>query len=693
MDLREFKKEFIDDVQVTAEAENTGSSEAFVQKTCELLYFYDELSEEHIHCYYEATVGRKKFKVDAYTSYDYDNVYTYTLIISDYSGSIEESRLTKSEAEVLYSRLSTFIEECMTGRLKKEIDFSAPIYSLVDEIFSKQKEIRKFALYIVTDKLMSDRITELETKTINDIPCEYHIWDINRLYRLIDRGENENDEIVLSEFQVAGIPCLKATSVEIEHCVCYLCVLSGTLLADIFDKYGSKLLEGNVRTFLSVRGKVNKAIRATILSGQKNMFFAYNNGIAATASEICIENINGMPHIVSLKNLQIVNGGQTTASLSNTRYKDKASLDGIYVQMKLTVVDDPELSGEIIPNISKYSNSQNIVKDADFFSNHDFNRRMQKISRQLDAPAAPGFQYGTRWFYERARGQYENEQKKMTASEKRQFQIKNPKNQMFDKTMFAKLENSWLCLPHKVCMGAQINFNFWAERIENDWKLDSDIFNELYFKNVIALLIIYSFLSKQIPKEKWFRKAYKSSIIMYTMSFLSHKINNQFKGKTINRSVIWQNQKLDDVLESVLIEIAEIVHDFIMNAQRPVDSLLTWTKRTECWERCKSLPYELPKIFESILVTEEVINSAIAEGRKTHQSQSGIETQFEVKNYGVSFWKKVIDFVVEKRCLTPTEWSILKTVKNIERGFLPSEKQSAVILKILKKIRDEGFVE
>jgi hypothetical protein len=164
--------------------------------------------------------------------------------------------------------------------------------------------------------------------------------------------------------------------------------------------------------FLQTKGKVNKGIRTTILT-KPTLFFAYNNGIAATASSIDIQTINGIPHIQKITSLQIVNGGQTTASLAMALLNDKKDdsenkIAQISVPMKLSIVNH-EKALELIPNISRYANSQNKVSESDLWSNHPFHIRMEDFSRRIKTPATDGKQFGTRWYYERANGQYQQE--------------------------------------------------------------------------------------------------------------------------------------------------------------------------------------------------------------------------------------------------------------------------------------------
>ena len=58
------------------------------------------------------------------------------------------------------------------------------------------------------------------------------------------------------------------------------------------------------------------------------MFLAFNNGISATADFIELDKSGGF--IKSVKNLQIVNGGQTTASIYHTWKNDKVDLSLVY---------------------------------------------------------------------------------------------------------------------------------------------------------------------------------------------------------------------------------------------------------------------------------------------------------------------------------------------------------------------------
>ncbi|MEG2013056.1 MAG: AIPR family protein [Anaerovoracaceae bacterium] len=690
MELHEFRKDYLENVKAIAAADNEGTSASFVRAVCDTLVG-GEIFDDYELCYYTGTASRKKYRVDAYSYDDYDK--SMTMIIADYMGDDDALRLTLTDAKSLFGRLRVFAEESMVGKLKNEVEISTPTYDLVDKLSSLKSEIRKLKFYIITDKEMSEKISSFEETMVCDIPCEYHLWDIVRLHRMLGIGDgHEPVEINLKSIIPNGVPCLVASDVNIDSCKCYLCVLPATFLADIYDMYGSRLLEGNVRTFLSARGNVNKNIRRTILGDERNMFFAYNNGIAATASEISLEQLHGQPCITYIRDLQIVNGGQTTASLSNTRFKDKATLEGIFVQMKLTVVESGERASEIIPNISRCSNSQNKVSEADFFSNHEFNIRMQQTSRRIYAPAALGIQYETHWFYERARGQYENEQSKMTPSQKKQFVLVNPKTQLFDKTMLAKLENAWRLYPHIASAGAQKSFKKWAEVIVAEWDKNADVFNDLYFKDIVSLLIIFRTLEKEIPKQSWYESGYRANIIVYTMSFLQYKIKHQFPEMTLDLGAIWGKQGFSSEVEKVLLLISKHVFDYITDDSRPVINVTEWCKRQACWDGCQKTHFELPDDIKEYLIYLDDKHDNVKDSKKDRKMVNGIELQAEVIKKGASFWKTVAGFMLEKKLLSSKDMGILQTAVAMDSGKIPSEKQAVVLIDILNRAKDEGFV-
>ena len=240
-------------------------------------------------------------------------------------------------------------------------------FSLARDVNTFSDKIRKTKFLLLSTSLLSKRIEQIPENDIDGIPCQYDIWDLGRIQRIEESGKAREDIVVdFTKMYDSGLPCLPASAGS-EVYESYLLVMPGKLIAELYDDYGERLLEQNVRTFLQFRGKVNKGMRNTI-QNEPEMFFAYNNGITATAEEVISESQRS---ILRIRNLQIVNGGQTTAALFNSRHNSKLDISDVYVQVKLTVIP-PDETENIVPRISEYANTQNKVSAADFFSNHPF---------------------------------------------------------------------------------------------------------------------------------------------------------------------------------------------------------------------------------------------------------------------------------------------------------------------------------
>ena len=539
---------------------------------------------------------------------------------------------------------------------------------------------------------MSSAIKTIEIEDYDSVPIEGQIWDIDRLYRVCCSEQGRQIiEIDFKEYCGEGIPCIEASSASTEQYSSYLGVIPGTVLADIYDKFGSRLLEGNVRSFLSTKVAVNKKIRGTILNNPK-MFFAFNNGISATAMDVEIENTNHGKFITFVRDFQIINGGQTTASISNARYKDKADLSSIFVQMKLTSIDEstPEESDELIRNISRSSNSQNKVSDADFFASHPFHRRMEQISRHLFAPASEGVQYETKWFYERARGQYLQEQMRLTPAKKKQFELQNPKNKVIKKTDLAKVQNTWRGFPQIVSKGAQTNFNSFAEYIDEQWNEHDELFNEQYFQMTAALILLFQYLEKTIPKQPWYEGGYRANIIYYTIAQFRRLIHSQYQGMDLDLMLIWNKQSVPEQVGSVLIALAELVLLKITDPSRKVANVTQWCKRNDCWEDVKKINLNIPEDIENYLITIDEQKVAQRSAKKEQKVVNEIQIQTTVVNYPVEMWKKLSEFVVKNHMVTPTDVSALTIACQMPLK-IPNTYQCKRLLALLRKASTEGF--
>lgn len=692
MEIDSYRKEYLENVKTIAAAESEVTVTAFVDTVLKDLQEINVVGDYEL-CFALGKHGRKNYRVDAYAFDDYD--YSMSLFIADYSGENNIETITRTDTTALFEKLAAFVDGCMNGSLRYDIEISTPAYDMVDQLLNLKSVIRKYRLFVLTDKVMSDKISSFPSGKINDIPVEYNLWDMNRLYRILSSGDgHEPVEIDLTKWNGKGIPCLEASDASTEDIKCLLCVIPGYILADLYDTYGSVLLEGNVRSFLSAKVKVNKNIRKTIIEADgesKRMFFAYNNGVSATATKATIVDTSSGKYITSIYNLQIVNGGQTTASLSNTRFRDKADLNGIYVQMKLTVIPDHNLAQVLIPKISRGSNSQNSVNEADFFSNHEFNVRMQQISRRLFAPAVNGLQYETHWFFERSRGQFDQEQSRMTPGEKNRYLMQNPKEQKITKTDFAKYRNIWRELPYLVSLGAQKNFTRFANYIVDMWEKDDTLFNELYFKETVDIAILFKYVDKMVAKQDWYEKGYKANIVIYTLSYLHYLIEKQFAGSQLNMKMIWERQRVPDVLQEELVKMAKYVFEFITDDQRRVTNVTEWCKREECWILLKTRGYVLNSALQEILIDKNEALKEKAAGKQGQVIDSGIQVQADVVSKGQEYWENAIRWGRQHKLLSEVEISFLSAATKMNYGRIPSERQCQRIMNIGTKLIEEGF--
>lgn len=689
MDSTEFKKEFLESVKTAASVTGEGSCASFVDNMAQYLIDAEVLSD-FTPSFFKGKSGRSNYRIDGYVYDEFDS--TMNLIIANFDGNELERRLTGSAAEKDFGLLMKFLDVALTTNLYREIEMSTPCADLVDLLRCNKEVIRKYRFIVFTDADMSTAIKEVKIDDYNSIPVEGQIWDIDRLFRVCCSEQSRQIiEIDFKEYCGEGIPCIEASSASTEQYSSYLGVIPGTVLADIYDKYGSKLLEGNVRSFLSTKVAVNKKIRGTILNNPK-MFFAFNNGISVTAMNVEIEDTNHGRFITFVRDFQIINGGQTTASISNARYKDKADLSSIFVQMKLTSIDEstPEESDELIKNISRSSNSQNKVSDADFFASHPFHRRMEQLSRHLFAPASEGKQYETKWFYERARGQYLQEQMRLTPAKKKQFEFQHPKNKVIKKTDLAKVQNTWRGFPQIVSKGAQTNFNSFAEYIDEQWNKNDEQFNERYFQTTAALILLFKYLEKTIPKQPWYEGGYRANIIYYTLAQFRSLLHNQYQGQDLDLMLIWNRQSVPEQVGTVLTALAELVLLRITDPSRKVANVTQWCKRDDCWEDVKKIHIDIPADIENCLITIDEQKAAQKSAKKEQKFVNEIQAQSEVVNYPVEMWMRLSEFVVRNQMVTPTDVSALAMACKMPVK-IPNIYQSKRLLELLSKASEEGF--
>ena len=682
MHVEEYAQELLQDVLADSDADGKFQEDVFFQKACDLLMEAGELDAADRVPYRSPTRG---IRIDGYGGDPADAAGALSLIVLDFHASPNVSRLTGSELNAIFRRTSNFLLQSLNSRWREALEETSPAFGLADLIAQRWNNVNKVRLLLVGNRALSERVDGRPAGSIEGKHVTYSVWDIRRLHALATADQGREDLEIHLEGDFGGaIPILPAQQSIADH-ESFLAVIPGTVLAQIYDRWGARLLEQNVRVFLQARGKVNRGIRIT-LENEPSMFFAYNNGITATAEAVDIRDNGGQLMLFGLTNFQIVNGGQTTASIHLAKTR-KVDISETFVQMKLSVVS-PERATTLVPRISEFANSQNRVSAADFFANHPFHVRMEEFSRRILAPSPEGTFRQSKWFYERARGQYADARAHLTQAQRRRFDLEQPRRQLFTKTDLAKFINVWEGKPHEVSLGAQKNFAAFAKRIGRTWDQAPGAFNEAWYREAVAKAVVFKKTERLVSAQSWYQGGYRANIVAYAIAKLAHDVSEA--KKSVNFEAIWRRQALSAMMTDALATVARLSHDILTDPPEGIRNVTEWAKKQACWNRVRSLTARLPAEFEDELISEEEKKESDRNARKEQRTLNGIEAQITVVNAGGSFWADVIAWGRSRELLTPREAGILEVAAGIPQRT-PSERQSAMAMKILTKLQSEGY--
>lgn len=677
-EIEKFYDDFIQQIYTSADVGEDFKESQFFDKSMEYI-LDDGTVEDYTYLPYKK-IG---MKVDGYEFIEDREILN--LFVCDFEDDYELKTLTNSDIELNIKRLTKFFNQSIEKKFYDDLEETSPGYAISYFLFHNQNRFKSINIILISNKQLSKSVKKLPAEQIKDYKVTYDIWEIKRFFE-IDTSKNKKETLEIdfqNEFNTT-IPTLSA-HIPSSPYHSYLCVMDGDILANLYEKYGARLLEANVRSFLQLRGNVNKGIRKTI-NEDPSMFFAYNNGLTATAEDIELTEEN---KIKSLKNFQIVNGGQTTASLFNTKKKDNVSLEDIFVQMKLTIINDDKVN-EVIPNISRFANTQNKVNEADFFSNDIYHIRMEEKSRRIWAPAQEGQLKKTKWFYERARGQYQETQSKLTPAKQKEFKEINPKSQMFSKTDLAKFLMVWENKPHIVSLGAQKNFSEFGKIIVPMWNKNDKEFNDMYYMHAIAKIIIFKACDKIVFKEPWYG-GYKANIVAYTLSSISYLLSKE--KLSIDYSNIWKKQSIESYFEKEIKTISEYINNYITNTPENFTNVSEWCKKELCWTKLKDIMNNTSNLilsdeFKENMITKEELNYENKEAKKEQKIDNEMELLKKLYKFSPQNWKDIIEWGQSNNQLISDE---VKFLNLIPTGKYPSDKQLKRIVQILNKLQNEGM--
>ncbi len=681
----DFSKDLFQEILTEADARGQFTEEVFFEKFCAYLADAGEIDTAD-RANYRGRSGTG-IRVDGYGGDPAVSAGTLSLIIVDFNQSDEIGRLTGTEMNSIFQRLSKFLRKALDASWRNSLEETSPAFGLADLIAQRWSDVDRVRMFLISNRELSERVDGRAADEFEGRAVTYSVWDINRLHRFATAGHGREEIAIDLEAEFGETLPLLPAHLSAEGYKAYLAVVPGPMLGAIYDRWGARLLEQNVRMFLQARGNVNKGIRNT-LENDPTMFFAYNNGITATAEAVEISEHGGQLLLAGLKNFQIVNGGQTTASI-HSAYRNKIDLSHAFVQMKLSIVK-PELTGEVVPKISEYANSQNKVNAADFFANHPFHVRMEKFSRRMYAPSPDGTFRETRWFYERARGQYADARSLLTRAQKKKFDLENPRSQLFSKTDLAKYLNVWAGHPDKVSLGAQKNFAHFARDVGQAWKKSEDSFNEAYFREAVAKAIVFKSTEKIVSGQPWYEGGYRANIVAYATAKMAHDVTAMKRG--VDFDAIWKRQSVSDAMGEALAHVAKQVHDVLIDPPPGIRNVTEWAKKQACWARISSIDLDWPTAFLDELITQEEKKDSERTGRKEQKMLNGIEAQTALVNAGAHFWGEVLAWGNRKELLSPDESGILSTAARLP-AKIPSELQAKRAVQILQRLNREGFTK
>ncbi|MBG6183050.1 hypothetical protein IWX65_000997 [Arthrobacter sp. CAN_A214] len=688
MELDDYRSNLLSAVGSIADADGEFLATAFTQRCTEILAEAGEFDDVVTLDFEGVGARRRKLRVNGYDLENADN--SVALIVTAYSGGNEAGVLSSTDAKAYLKSVQNFLADARDKSFFDGREESSAAFQLAYDLYNRAANVSRYRIYLLTDDKLSSRLRELPPETESGIPVDLHLWDIERFHQL-QESQSGREPLLIDLRPWTGNNGLPALEVEATSEVkTYLASVPGNLLASLYGKFGSRLLESNVRSYLTNRGRVNKGIRETVFASPER-FMAFNNGITATATSV--QTSDDSSSLVLIEDLQIVNGGQTTASLFfvQKESKTKSVLDSVHVPMKLVVIA-PDLANDLVPSISRYANSQNAVSAADFFSNSPFHVRIEELSRRILAPAVAGATYDTKWYYERTRGQYENERNKLPAASAARFDKQYPKQHKFDKPGLAKYLMSWEQRPHTVSAGAQKNFVAFADLIAKKWEKDESAFNETFFKEAVAKALLFDAIRSRVIKTDWYQeeRAYLANIVTYTVAKIAQLVETQGRGRLFDFEVIWRRQAVPESVLNVAVEIATAVQKILTNEQRPVRNVTEWAKKVDCWNTVAAYSFMLPAEFMAALADPSAVAEKKRNARQTQKIDNGINQQMRLLEIPAEHWTELRAFALSNRVGSPTDMGILDLVTGRRPG-LPSERQAARLFALVGAANAKGF--
>ena len=549
----------------------------------------DHMSEigmtfEPVECHYEGKVGNANLRLSGWSLSDEGD--QLDLFVSLYANVDVPTPIPDSETKTAVEQCLRFLTLCVEGKMESKLDPSSDVLSLARSLRGSYDNLEQIRVYVITDRVAKSK--HFKTRDIGGKAVRLEVMDIERLHRHWSEGK-PRDELVVDFTEVSGmpLPCVFVPGESDEYDYA-LTAMPAEALRMLYEKFGARLLEANVRSFLSVKGKgVNAGIQNTLRLAPER-FMAFNNGIVIVADEMRLGKAGDeSAGIAWLKGLQIVNGGQTTASIYFTKKKyPDTDLSRVRVPAKIIVMRAQDSAKEeaLVSDISRFANSQNAVRQSDLSANKPFHVEIEKLSRTVYCPDGVG-----QWFYERAAGRYNTllAREGTTPAKLKALKEAIPTARRITKTDLAKYISAWDKKPDIVSLGSQKNFDkFMASLTPTDGQ-EVPLPTVIDFKNMIAKAKIFRDAQKLLRP---MFQAFQANVTAYTVSLVAEKL-----GERIDLEKIWTRQAVSPELLAQIAVWAKEVND-VLHSSSGGKMVSEWAKRPECREAVMSASYSVPAI-------------------------------------------------------------------------------------------------
>lgn len=613
-------------------------------------------SEDWNDCYYLNTA--ENFKVNGYTvneSSERLQLFIVDEASIDLTSSEKDLQISaKSYYDNQFKRVAKFLNKAIKGYLSDAVQDADPIRTLINQLSNSTglDQFDVFEIFLISTTATVEtrgalpqpkRIDfEDEEITVNfirnrervkkDVLIIKKLIDLNLLFDVvISQGNREPLVVDFEKLFDKKIEILKAA--DEDKFESYLCVMPAQILSELYKRYSSRLLEKNVRSFLQFKG-ANKEIRETIRKNPEK-FIAFNNGITITATSKEVEAIAGRLYIKSLTDFQIVNGGQTTATIYFT-HKDGFSIDKVRVMAKINVALDVSEEGlnQLISDISRYSNTQTKVSSVDLSSRSPELNKIKSLSESIITPS------GRKWFFEKARGEF-NTKLRIAGSNKGRVEKEFPKEYRFNKEQLGKYYTAWGEQPYVVKKGGEKVFRYFLENVSGDSRSKNDsLINRKFYESLISKVILFTQFEKIYGQGKYAIGQIRSAVVPYSLSILYLYTDGSNSNISFDMSRIWKGEKLDDDLKQYAYDLMVLMNDLIKKYSES-DDFGEYSKNKKLWDKI-SVSVEVKEFMNSV-ASNLILKKYTIVGSLVNKINSR-EVDFEEANMMVGIYCRGINF-------------------------------------------------